>query len=337
MPDSKRSSATLPGDPLPSTSYSELSTFVHCPLQHLYRYHLRLVTRRYSEKRALVVGSITHDSIDLIYQAMRDEGVEAKDWTDEKVDEVVDKAASRFVNEYKTESNKPYGPNPYEWGVDLCLARELVGVFVKKVLPKEKYRIVETEWKFEVEMAGRLFLGFVDAVYENEEGEIFVGEVKTWAASRSVTKLLEHASKDLQTDLYLFPLSQDPRFEGRVAGKVYTIYRKPPSNVMSPKKHDCMEDHVEAIRAFYRKSKATLKRVEVRGVPDREAIEQRVQSMVNNINAFYSDPYKSASRYTKGHPDYYPCGFCEYRGLCHKNQQVDPSFRYKKRRGTKTQ
>jgi hypothetical protein len=322
-------------------SYSELSTFDMCPMQHLYRYHFRLQSRKYGEKRALYIGSIVHNVIEKIYKLHLKNPFPNRQVPSGLVRTLIEEEKAKVMAIYLKEENRAYGPVPSEFRLDSLLALCMARLFSERIFPDEPYEMLAPEYKFEQQIGNHTFIGFVDGVVMRHDEAlgvdlVFPGEVKTWSNSRSVTKLDKYAAEDLQTDIYSLAILKSPFMkEGRqLGGKIYTVYRKPPSKILKPSEYDSWEDQKSAVEAWYEKTRTPLKRVEHRIEDlDVQAIEARIESRVQELQKFYEDPYESAASFRRPqHENRFPCSICEYSSVCRSGDLPGAEFDYKKGR-----
>lgn len=295
-----------------------------CELMHFYRYFMRLETRRYEEKQALIIGSIVHDAIEAIYK------LNDPDISHEKADEVVREMAQKVIDEYREEANRAYFCDDYQFELDCHVALSMVWLFCQKILPDDSYELVGTEVPFDITIAGERFIGFKDQVFKHREtGAVAVGEVKTWSSSRPTNNLDAHVIGDLQTDIYLLALSRSGKADMR---KVYTVYKKPPAKYLKRENYESLEEHKKAIDGYYRRARTAVTRSEIDVDIDEGSIEKRVGDLLERINDFYKDPYQRAANHHKPGENTFPCFFCEYRHLCYEGAAPGADFTYKKER-----
>jgi hypothetical protein len=312
-------------------SFSEINTFSTCSMQHFWRYFMRLATRRYGEKKALHIGSMSHDTIEMAYKRIAERVLD-----EETTRELVKEAADGVRRQY-TGINEPYFTDDYDFEIDTHVAYHIARMFAREIFSKEEYRLVASEYDFQVEIAGRTFIGFIDAVYERDDEAsgkalIYAGEVKTWSNSRSTTNLKEDVISDLQTDLYMLALSRDPAFADRLGGKVYTVYKKPKNDLFKRDKYASLEEHKAAIDKYYQRARTAVTRVEVPVVLKPDAIEARIAQLLRHMDIFYKDPFVSAANFPRPlSANGWPCGFCEFREVCIGGADIDQSFGYKRR------
>jgi hypothetical protein len=320
--------ATLAYPNLPSgafISFSELSTFESCQRQHFWRYFTRLSSKRYLELRHMVIGSVVHECVEQSYRNR------AEDQQD-----IYDRVHKKFVTQYTSPSYLPYFDNG-QFKTDMVAAREMYRTWYTELFLTEGFADAVPEIKFEVEIAGQKFLGYIDQLYQIEGGPqpgLYIGEVKTRGASfKKGLKLV--VERDLQNKIYLAAMmlkGHEPQ------GVVYTVINKPPQALLEPMGGDPERDQeqIDAIRAHYATPiHKTHYRREILPVDlDLKALEADIEERLIAMDAFYSNPYASVEAAPVLDERRFPCAFCEFAPMCHDGADVDGSFRYKRRRET---
>lgn len=306
-----------------SISYSEISTFQNCPRQHYWRYFIRLSSKRYSELRNMVMGSVVHESTEEVYRA-----------PDADPQKIISGAIARQEKLFESSSYAPYH-NKGQFRTDMVVAKEMFLMWYNHLFQDKGIEIIEPEMPFDVEIAGQHFLGVIDRVYNVTRGRhpgIYVGELKTRGFSfrRGLRRVVE---EDLQTKIYLAAL-KDKGYDPQ--GVVYTVLKKPHIALMAPMtgEPEVDEEIDRAISAHYADPKVGdhYKREAIPVSFDADSLNADLTAVLTEMNEFYVDPAASMAAAPVLNPNGFPCMFCEYAPICHEGKTIDGSFRYKQKR-----
>ena len=174
----------MPEGPIRHLSYSQISTYLICPLR--YRFHYVDLIPPAFKSASLAFGSSIHEAVAAYYQS-RLEGDTLR--TDQMVDVYRDTWRNaegvKFFNGDGEESL-------------LQKAQQLISVFHEQVDPH--VTVLGVEEFFEVQLAKEVppFHGYIDLIEQSVEGVVSVVDLKT--AARKPTKA--QASSNLQLTAY---------------------------------------------------------------------------------------------------------------------------------------
>lgn len=331
-------------------SYSEFKTFSsRCRLQHFYRYYMKLESVRFKDVQYFIIGRIVHQAIEKIYHG-----------TDKDV--AVMDAAQNVLMDMKDDI---VNFDRYAFDVKRRVAKNMVDVFESDVLEEEPFEIEDTEVYFEEEIAGIPFRGHVDRLYrlpvakiqqdidvaklfdggsdvevkdgvddaihransENRDVLYFIGEEKTCSSSSFPGSDYEEEIKgDLQTHLYVHGLEKKGI---PIDGIVHTSYRKAPNKYRDPENYDSFSDQKEAIDKYYERARTPMRRVKMAWQPPTDELRSHLRTVKEDMEMFYDKPFESVENFIKHDPERFPCAFCGYRRICHGNDDIDETYRYK--------
>lgn len=99
--------------PVLSGSVTRLEQYASCAYAHFLSYGLELAERQRYELAAMDIGNLFHDSIDLCFQTMKDEGGDWKELTEEKRKALVHDCVGKVTEEYGNTILKSSARNAY--------------------------------------------------------------------------------------------------------------------------------------------------------------------------------------------------------------------------------
>jgi putative RecB family exonuclease len=171
----------MPEGPITHFSYSQLNTYLTCPLRYRFQY-VELIPPAFTSA-ALVFGSAVHEAVAVYYQS-RLEGDELRP------DQMVDVYRETWAGAEKVKFFNGDGEES-----QLEKARQMIEVFHRDMNPET--RVLGVEEFFEVQLAKEVppFQGYIDLIEEDQDGRVTVADLKT--ASKKLADSAVHSNLQL--------------------------------------------------------------------------------------------------------------------------------------------
>ena len=195
------------------TSYSKLSTWLHCPRKFRLRYNDEAPEEVTPVN--LIFGTAIHEACEAFFRALK----EGKPPVADEIHAVFHRAftdSAKFAEEMRV---------PVDWGKSTQAAmiekgEGMIAEFLANV--DRDIRVVATELEFQIEIApGRLLDGVIDLVLDDGNDRYRVVDIKTAASSYSPDRI-EH---DLQPTVYIAAAEQLLAAPGRVNFEYWVLLK----------------------------------------------------------------------------------------------------------------
>jgi putative RecB family exonuclease len=156
----------MPEGPITHFSYSQLNTYLTCPLRYRLQY-VELIPPAFTPV-ALAFGSALHEAAGAYYQS-RLEGDTLKP----------DQMLDVYRDTWRAAENIRYFNGDNESSLQEK-AKQMIDVFVQNVDPEAQILGVEEHFKFQIEGVPP-FEGYIDLIEESQDGVITIADLKTAA------------------------------------------------------------------------------------------------------------------------------------------------------------
>lgn len=213
-------------------SYSQVQTFLTCPLKYRYGYVDKLGVDMVDESLALALGSSVHATLERLYNQVMLHIIPNKEEYNLKFKELWNSEIKVFVNQPSCEES--------EWNQSRWL--EYVNTYYDKYYPFDQAKFLKAEMNVSLNLSKDIsFSGKIDRV-DFHDDVLIINDYKT-------NKIRDDNEKDLHKEqLTLYALAMKQKYEGKFKTLLWRLIYLHPGNSIE---RECTDADLQRVHAKY--------------------------------------------------------------------------------------